>query len=425
MTLSSSWTLLPPLRLHGAGTAHVESFESYLGRLAWAVGESPRLLLRLLDEQIEDNHGHGRGGIVAINGPGDVSFRRVQLMEQLTGQALRQSTFWVLADVLQPRGSGLVGSRHDRRWCPECLADEGEFGAPTDRLVWNFVHYERCGIHGTSIRTCCRECGRPQPYLDRLIFRRLCCNCRAPLGHAGEPADENRISEWVGRAIEDLVSWTASDRAHVIPRENYERYMTLMLDAGSLEPIKGRCRTLHKDITQFRRRRATVSTLLNLSALQGVLPLELLLYPEQAATRPLFDRSADFSEIPFPLGSYSLAAREIFRVAETLLGKGTLLPPFAVISRILKMPESDTIKFNRRAYERYSEAYAAQASVRAGCTRRTFTAALRSGLYFLDNHRMSKRDLARRLRESYKLPSQLSKDISGTSKRLHQLINSP
>ena len=422
--IAGSWTLLPPMPLLDADSAQVESFESYLGRLAWVTGQPPGLLYRFIDAHIEGNHGQGRGKKASTIGPSTISLRRVKQVEAFTGQRLQQSTFWPLAEVLAPRGSGLSGGRQ-RRWCPECLAEDCEQGGITDRLIWNFLHYEKCGIHGVAIRSTCQDCGSPQPFLQRLRSRRSCSACRAPLGHQGVQVADSLVGAWSSRVLEDFVAWIASEDAYLIPQGNYERYMSIMLKSGALDPLKDRNPTLHKDILRFRRRKATVSTLLNLAALQGVTPLHLLTEPLQASSSPLFDRSSDFTEVPFPLGSFPDAARGTFRVAQGLLRRRVrLLPAFGVIAKMYKISPAETITYDRPTYEQYTVAHQQQSGSRRNVSPVKLASSTRSALHLLKEADTDESMIAQELVSLFKLPLEIARSTVTTAMEIQLLMTS-
>lgn len=82
------WTALPPLKLHGTGTAQVESLDSYAIRIAATQGMTPVALVRQLDKwggYPSSRTVYPRTGIV---GPGYRFAERVHTLERLTGGQL-------------------------------------------------------------------------------------------------------------------------------------------------------------------------------------------------------------------------------------------------------------------------------------------------------------------------------------------------
>lgn len=423
MTSLQNWTLLPPLDLRDAGTAQVESFLSYVSRLAWVEGMSPGQMLSVVDEHIDGSSGHGKGKKTSVNGPSPVSLRRVAQVEAFTGQRLRQSTLWVLSEVLQLRGSGLTRIR-EKRWCPECVAEEHPYQAITDRLLWNFMHYDRCGIHGTGIRSSCRTCGSRQGYFQERSGR-LCFKCRAPLGHAGEYMKANPVSLWVNATLEDFVTWLTSDEAYVIPQTNYQKYIDLMFRSGGFEPLRRSDPILHGDISKFRRRKSTVSTLLNLAALQGVSLQHLLVNPEQAASTPLFDRASDFEQVPFPLGSYEKSARRVLSIAEALLSRGfTVIPSFTSLAKLYGMSFRDVSRHDMDLCSRYADAHKECVALVGVRLSQLASSAARAGVLLLEHGEVERVDeLTFRLMDSFNLDSSIAETVAQASMLIHDVTS--
>ncbi len=110
-------------------------------------------------------------------------------------------------------------------------------------------------------------------------------------------------------------------------------------------------------------------TLLNLAALQGVSLLDILLRPQEAASRPLFDNSSEFEGVPFPPAVVPEATHRVQRVASALLADGAvLLPPLYLLCRLERVQPDYVRKFHEGTCASYSAAYARQSLWRPGTT---------------------------------------------------------
>lgn len=351
----TNYTVLPPLPLSDGGWSQVESLDSYLARLTMVTGErfATMRALRLQSGSKRSSLNSGSESSLAI-------LRRTEL---LTGRSLTGGTLSALGHVLHRIGSGV--SHSYRRWCPRCLLDNYSTGL-SERLIWTFTHYDRCLIHGCSIQRVCNRCGNRQPS-DGVVFdkRRRCSTCGLSLSGAGVPTDSTPISLWVNNSLEELVDWT-SRSSQPVPSENYATYITKLSRTGGLDTLREACPVLWKDINQFRRRRATMTVLLNLAAIQGISVLDLLLRPEESASVPLFGPATNFSAIPLPPSSYGENMRRLVQVGTHLTAGDTLLPPVKVLAELLSVDVSGVHAADPQFASLYKVHFDRQSKARAG-----------------------------------------------------------
>ena len=233
-----TWTVLPALPLIDADGPNVESALSYFLRVAHVCRLPATRLLKLIDTSsgnIPVWNAKVRSG---LNGPGELFLRRLETLERLTGQSIAAGTFASLNSFLSPRSSGFTGIR--RTWCPRCLMLSDPAEQPSDRLIWNLLHYSKCAIHGVDIVCSCRHCGEVQPYGRGLTVGFLCTFCKGPLGHEGRLSVETPFSKWTNSVIEELVSWCVTEANPGLDAENYRIFIEMIRSDRKFDQLKSK-----------------------------------------------------------------------------------------------------------------------------------------------------------------------------------------
>lgn len=347
---TTQWTVLPPLSIVDGHSAQTESFDSYTARMAAIFSLPNKAFFRWIDELASGAPLPRAKFRAPINGPSERSNQRVGVMEKLTLLPLRLTTLWSLSDVLSKRHHSGFATRY-RRWCHRCLRD-GEAIGLSDRLIWNFQHYSRCAIHQTPIQDRCSRCGVRQPYGRPLSGRFNCIWCSSSLAEHGRLTMD--AHEWTNHALEELVSWCSSEDAFVVPRENFDVYISCVHDLPQVAELRARDPRRFQNIFGTRPRSLSVGALLNASSIQGVTPLDVLLSPRQAASAPLLDLASDSVVIPWPIRTLTEKVEQIRSMAVSLLNCGCrTLPSMAWLETITGASNG----LLRRAYPDLHRAY--------------------------------------------------------------------
>jgi AraC-like DNA-binding protein len=198
----------------GLGSSNVESFTSYVSRLASAHCISPRILLThecapivhvsLSTPRFFDRHWK------QINGSGCSRTDWIGAFERLTRQDnLRFLTFRTFRNVLSP--SHLI--RSERAWCPLCL-DLQRSGEHTiyEPLLWSLEAVSICDKHRCLLELRCRICQTKQKVLLTTYIPGYCANCKEWLGSSevcqitAANSDDNEWSVWVSSNIGRLLA---------------------------------------------------------------------------------------------------------------------------------------------------------------------------------------------------------------------------
>lgn len=149
-------TALEPL---GLGTPYQESLTSYFQRIADAHCVIPKVLARELviprlgfNNRVSEHQADRFWRSSFFNGMGQVAQDWARVLENLTSiQGLEALT------LLPLRGSvGIQGtSSHTKRWCPLCLEEGEQNGAPYGQLLWEIGCVKACPKHEIRLVETC------------------------------------------------------------------------------------------------------------------------------------------------------------------------------------------------------------------------------------------------------------------------------
>lgn len=186
MNNSLQCTALIPVTLFGAGTAEVESFPSYLHRIAYDHGVYVGVLIRYLyrneklsglnDLAMEEPKYLHPNELVR---PFGTTNMLVGLFERATGQHLATSTLQFLNG---PSGRSAGEVVEGFRWCPECFREMIALGhQPYFKLIWHMSAVKACLIHRTPLASECQSCGSSQKTYIRKFPIEYCQSCSVSL----------------------------------------------------------------------------------------------------------------------------------------------------------------------------------------------------------------------------------------------------
>jgi hypothetical protein len=222
----------------------------------------------------------------------------VRRLEWCTGQSdLACGSLIKLASALAENRNGSLFAH--RRWCPECYRQD-TFGY--EPLSWSLIIVSKCFIHGTNLESACHLCGAHQNTITSYSTRRICRNCKKPLGHAANPAMNDEWSNWCDIQGEDLLAQViALEPNPPIPIDPLSIFAKVARQSVFsraarrwLEDIFGpACSKANKT-----HRRPQLITIFKVAAFFHVRPTDILLRPAECAGSPLFELAAP---IPKPL----------------------------------------------------------------------------------------------------------------------------
>lgn len=174
-----------PIALEGSGTAEVESFPSYLHRLALEhgvyVGEFIRFLEKCHGFQLSELK-HQKPGYLLPNvlvRPNQTVKDLIRVLENALSRELGSSVLWFMDGPLG-RSSEVVAQNF--RWCPECFTEmETNSEVPYFKLIWHLIDIELCPVHGTPFEDRCSSCGKDQNTYKKRHRLSVCQHCGADL----------------------------------------------------------------------------------------------------------------------------------------------------------------------------------------------------------------------------------------------------
>ena len=162
--------LLMPLEIRGLGTPDIESFPSYLHRLACMHEVTVAALLRRVTAWYQEKYPQKKICFSKPGSAGDLSvFVRpnqgtndlVQMFSEAVGNYdLKGTTFLALNEVIV-RTAKIFSKK--MRWCPFCMKkseinkDSGYF-----KLMWAVESITYCPQHNARLRDSCPCCGKSQ-----------------------------------------------------------------------------------------------------------------------------------------------------------------------------------------------------------------------------------------------------------------------
>ncbi len=211
----------PRSRLYGLapremGTIWSESLTSYLNRLGWRHGVSPRALVaQEIVPHLSNDYPHhhlaafSRGTAMSINGNGNVALEWSSILERLTAHSnLHVLTLHGWIGDLSSRGH----LREKPSWCPVCYTEWREQNIPLYQpLVWMFQVVTMCPQHKRRLQDHCPHCQKHQSVIALETFPGHCTQCNTWLGvdlnSPREPEVDNetlRWQEWVVSTLEEL-----------------------------------------------------------------------------------------------------------------------------------------------------------------------------------------------------------------------------
>lgn len=202
------------------GTLQVESLTSYVNRLAWAHGVSPRkfltemLVLNLsggydLQASVRRSGSLGRVRAMRSNGAGEMAWEWSSALEHLTVRSdLRYLTLWSWAHGLPQRG--LV--RKSPAWCPACYQEWQDEQHPLYQpLLWMLQAVTICPRHKRQLEEQCPFCHKRLSAIATQSRPGFCTQCLMWLGSPQKTEQLHELDlegrdwqKWVVNAINDF-----------------------------------------------------------------------------------------------------------------------------------------------------------------------------------------------------------------------------
>lgn len=332
------------------GTALVESVEHYVSRLAWISGVDVRALCSKERHFVEQRRG-GDTRIARVRGPRWTYKQKIQVLEQFTGlQTIRCGSLIVLDEVLISRA--LYRHSACRHWCPECFKD-WEDDDSWEPLIWQSAPDIGCPIHGCDLLSRCECCLSTQRLSERYERRRHCWCCGAGLAGDGVRSTRTDYHRWMQHQMCDLVRFCSTDGQERVPASRYATFLNGLAFLPSIRenlpwPIK---LALRRANSNRRDNRATLETLMNVCALQGVSVVKMLVDPVGASSRSLIDLWEGYRSIEFPGKPCSVRVRVFDECLNEVLFncRRMYLPPAQFFLR--------EMRFRHRLIGDFSDAY--------------------------------------------------------------------
>ena len=384
------WTLLPPLELRGIGTPLVEDVDHYISRMLAASGITMRQMCKLL---LSTRLNSSQTQLMLIAVPSSRSGAAIARLAEMTGnEHLRCGSFSNVAAVLNISATGRT--QRKRRWCPVCYAEwDGDLS--WEPLAWRIAIQLRCPRHGCPLEDTCRHCGCWQGNPATYRTRRNCRRCRESLG--GNPA-ATQFPDSVAFAeacCADLISLCADPEQQAIPISAYDQFLASLRESFDVERLSKSSLALSLDMSQqkhilFRHTRAyrtSIRRIVELCALQGILPRDLLLRPVEAGGGTLANWRGDAVAVPLPFGEFAEKVGPFARIAKKLLAHAATdyLPALRVLLKAAKLPRNIAVEMDPGEYARYQLAYEKQGSseqrVHGDRASRCALAAIKAGVY--------------------------------------------
>jgi hypothetical protein len=356
------WTVLPPLPLHGLGSAMVESLAHYVRRIAWISGISASRLMAY-----SGTGPLGKSAHEEATASRDLTLGRpegrVLTLERLTGvEQLRYGTFWVLKNVAGPLFLGRPISH--RRWCPECYA-EWDPEQSYEPLIWSIGLLSCCPKHRCRLEDRCASCGALQPAGISLEHRRCCVQCKRRLVDVRDPVELSARDAWIDQQLCQLVELCSTVGQESFPEETYPTYIKeLLAQAMGYENLPVSLQsTVRLQSGNGSIRKPSLRAMLRMCALQGVSVCDMLWAPREAASVPLIDLWNDHAapSLRDELRNEKPGIAQDLLVSLLRRCRACYLPPMDVVLSELGISRALVRDANVELYERYEARYREQA----------------------------------------------------------------
>jgi len=196
----------------GIGTEHVESFPSYVTRLATVHGMSIENFFSTLREydrrhnwrikRIRESSPNPWKTLAMVR-PTKNTRDIVGIIERHTGRSDLRCTTFLAMEHLKSRSVDLFSDQV--RWCPCCLLDDIENGRTTYfRLIWCFEEVEYCHHHNVKLEDGCPSCNRYQIGVRRSYDLSACRHCDESLCSRVRPMTSATLFREI--CFKDLIS---------------------------------------------------------------------------------------------------------------------------------------------------------------------------------------------------------------------------
>lgn len=340
--VSNQWTVLPQLELRGLDTPYIESLFSYVMRLSHICNMRTSKLAAVLYRHSDIKKKNKRAITTTMSswiGPiGDYE-RLLIPLSKFTGQSnLHKGTFHVVSNVLHNRS--MVSKRRvsgPRHWCPKCYFDWND-DSSFEPLLWSFTLLVACPVHNILMESKCISCGCFQPVVNEYDVRRICHKCSADLGHPGVKAVMTSLEGWIDSRLISFCSYVHSLDTPIPLSRYYDCLNGILKRKSHGENLPPAVREFISILNQKSRlgdiSAPTIDHYLNLSAFLGATIEDILENPNISELIPLFNRSSNFTNIPFAQRSVKYNLRRIgLCMNELLEHKEILLLPIPFLTK--------------------------------------------------------------------------------------------
>lgn len=237
----------------GVGTIWSESLTSYLNRLGWRHGVSPRVLMEqeIVPQLEQVRHTpsfpqlstFSRITAMGLNGTGDLVTEWSTTLEKLTMRSdLHVLTLRSWVGDLPSRGH----LRKKPAWCPLCYIEWKEQGLPIYQpLLWMIHMVTACPQHQVRLEDRCSHCQKYQSIITLNIPAGYCTQCNTWLGeklNVVRELESTRFQEWAVNSLEELRS--ESMKSGILFKERFFTNLAMCMQE------KGTC-SKFADITGF------------------------------------------------------------------------------------------------------------------------------------------------------------------------------
>ena len=269
----------------------------------------------------------------------------------------------------------------DRRWCPECYRcwDDDTMYEP---LLWDISILSDCPVHLCAMEDSCRNCGARQRMETPYEKRRVCRQCGVTLGLPGKFTKRFAYHRWVDRQVCEVIEFCSAPDARQVSPDVYRAYLNglaLQQVGNNSIPASVKYMTKEQRANNFKGRKTSLRSMVNMCSLQAVSVVEMLHDPQAAASKCLLNLWGNYGELPMTSGAHTRKAFAFHVTARVLLRecRGKYLPPAELFLRAINLNEDLARELHPSIYAKYQEAYFAQGTqTQLIHRRRALTAAL-------------------------------------------------
>ncbi len=214
-----------PIEPYSLATSEIESFTSFVIRLASKHVVSPGVLIRLCAERTGHLPPDAQAGCTPTKPgelvrPNETNQRLVEIISACTGRSASELTTLTFLPLIKAVDRSPSAYAQDIRWCPECLAQQFSTNAECYlKLGWHLSGSTHCAVHRLPLQDRCAICQSGQNTWKARGDLYCCTNCGAALSIPTDGAHPINSWQFDSPDLVELVDLLSKLNGASLPRQ--------------------------------------------------------------------------------------------------------------------------------------------------------------------------------------------------------------